>query len=133
MVIHDLCRWPLVISTMSGTITNQEYLDFLAAWGTWLDRGERFASLRRFTDAASLVHPQGSAKEAKKWLQDNGARIRSQVVGLVTVVPAECLEAASRMDAEKLFGVPALTCSDLDQGLEWIATRFEQIGLSPAP
>jgi hypothetical protein len=130
MVIHDLGRWPLAISTMSGTVTNGEYLDFLSAWGTWLDRDARFASLRRFTDAASLVHPQGSAKEAKAWLQANGMRIRLQVVALVTVVPSECLEAASRMDAAKLFGVPALTCSDLDQGLDWGAARLEQSGLS---
>lgn len=131
MVFHDLGRWPLVISTMSGTLTNGEYLEFLSAWGTWLDRGARFVSLRRFNDAASLVHPQGSAKEAKGWLQVNAARIRSQVVGLVTVVPSECLEAASRMDAEKLFGVPALTCSDFDYGLDWAAACSARAGLSP--
>ncbi|GAA4336226.1 hypothetical protein GCM10023144_30330 [Pigmentiphaga soli] len=58
---------------------------------------------------------------AKTWLQANAGRIRAQVIGIATVVPAEHLDRMSRMDAEKLFGVPARTFDDVDRALSWVS------------
>ncbi len=128
MIRHDLDRWPLVITTMTGPPTLQDYLAFLATWSEWLDRGEAFATFRHFTDPASLHHPEGGARDAKAWLQANVERVRSLVVGMATIVPAESFELASRMDAQKLFGVPARTFARMDEGLTWIGEQLAAAG-----
>lgn len=120
---HELGQWPLVISVSAGLQT----LDTLQAvtddWNRWLDRGEPFVSLRVFADADALVHPEGSAQNAKQWLQTRGADIRRQMMGMASVVPADQYERMRKMNVEKLFGVPASTFADTDDALAWIGER----------
>lgn len=42
---------------------------------------------------------------------------------MVTIVPESTYEQVSRMDAEKLFRVPAGTFSNLEAALHWIEER----------
>lgn len=120
---HELAQWPLVISVSAGRQT----LDTLQAvtddWNRWLDRGEPFVSLRVFADADALVHPEGSAQNAKQWLQTRGADIRRQMMGMASVVPADQYERMRKMNVEKLFGVPASTFANTDDALAWIGER----------
>lgn len=106
MIRHDLSHWPLVLSAARGTMSLDEQLAFFSDWNAWLDRGESFSTLRIFTDTEALKRPEGGAKDARVWLQANGERLRQFVIGMATVVPSEALEEMSRMNAEKLFGVP---------------------------
>ncbi len=129
MIRHDLSHWPLVLSTMTGASTADEQRAFFAEWSGWLDRGIAFATLRVFQDDASLERPSGGAKEAKLWLQENGDKIKDHVIGMATVVPPARFDEMSRMNAEKLFGVPAQTFADIEPALEWIAARLADKGI----
>ncbi len=122
MIRHDLTHWPLVLSTAQGVMSLEDQLDFLSEWATWLDRGEVFATLRVFGDSDALKRPEGGAKEAKAWLQANAVRIKQLVIGMATVVPAAALEETSRMNAEKLFGIPAQTFDDVNEAAMWLAS-----------
>jgi len=122
MIRHDLSHWPLVLSAAHGAMSLEEQLDFFSEWTAWLDRGEAFSTLRVFTDSDGLKRPDGGAKEAKAWLQSNGERIRQLVIGIATVVPPAALEEVSRMNAEKLFGVPAQMFDDANEATMWLAS-----------
>jgi len=117
---HDLGQWPLVVSVSAGAPTLADTQDFAQAWDDWLARGQAFASLRVFTDAASLTHPPGSAQHVKQWFGRQAQAIREQVMGMASVVPAGEFERMSRMNVEKLFGVPAAIFADLPSALAWL-------------
>lgn len=123
MIHHELSQWPLVISVSAGLQTLEDMRAFTDDWNRWLDRGEPFASLRVFADADALVHPEGSAQSAKQWLQERGADIRSHMMGMASVVPADQYEKMRKMNVEKLFGVPASTFADADDALVWLGER----------
>ena len=137
MTRHDLTQWPLVLSVMRGATTLDEHMRFFREWNSWLDRGEPFITLRVFTDAASLERPEGGGKEAKAWLQANADRVKSLVLGIATVVPTECFREVSRINAEKLFGVPATTFMDIPSAIAWadhsiLSPRGLSIEINPA-
>ena len=119
MIRYDNTQWPLVLTATKGRTSLEEQSGFLQQWADWLARGETFATLRVFCDGAALEHPSGGGKEAKAWLQQNGAAIKNQVAAMATVVPPEHLEAVSRVNAEKLFGVPAQSFDALEPAIEW--------------
>lgn len=123
MVRHELSQWPLVISVSAGLQTLESMQAFTEDWNRWLDRGEPFVSLRVFTDADALVHPEGSAQRAKQWLQARGADIRRHMMGMASVVPADQFEKISKMNVEKLFGIPASTFARTDEALAWLRER----------
>lgn len=133
MIRHDLTHWPLVLSNMSGPMTLEEQLAFFAAWTGWLDRGERFATLRVFADVEALRRPEGGAKEAKAWLQTNAERVKAQVMSMATVVPVEAYNEVSRMNAEKLFGVPAQTFARSDEAVAWIVRLLAEANIELKP
>lgn len=123
MVRHELSQWPLVISVSAGLQTLESMQAFTEDWNRWLDRGEPFVSLRVFADADALVHPEGSAQRAKQWLQARGADIRRHMMGMASVVPADQFEKISKMNVEKLFGIPASTFARTDEALAWLRER----------
>jgi hypothetical protein len=120
MIRHDLSHWPLVLTIARGAPTLGDQTLFLTEWSHWLDRNERFATVRLFLDADALAHPEGGAREAKTWLRENAVRIRHLVLGMATIVPAAEFERMSRMDAEKLFGTPAQIFREIDGALVWL-------------
>lgn len=120
MIRHDLTHWPLVVSQARGVATLADQLDVLAQWTCWLDRGERFVTLRAFTDDDAHLRPRGGAQEIKAWLWENGGRLRRLVAGMATVVLPGHYERMSRIDAERLFGVPARLFTDIGAALDWI-------------
>ncbi|RIX77574.1 hypothetical protein [Acidovorax cavernicola] len=123
MIRHELSQWPLVISVSAGLQTLESLQAFTEDWNRWLDRGEPFVSLRVFADADALVHPEGSAQSAKQWLQARGADIRRHMMGMASVVPADQFEKISKMNVEKLFGIPASTFARTDEALAWLRER----------
>ncbi|WP_019172456.1 hypothetical protein [Pseudaminobacter salicylatoxidans] len=120
---HNLDQWPFVVTTCSGRASLDELRAFFAAGNGWLDRGEPFVSIRHFVDNEALEHPEGGARETKAWFQQNAGRIRQQMLGMVTIVPESAYDQMSRMDAEKLFGIPAGTFSNIDAALHWLDER----------
>jgi hypothetical protein len=123
MTHHELSQWPLVISVSAGLQTLEGMQAFTEDWNRWLDRGEPFASLRVFADADALAHPEGSAQSARQWLQERGADIRSHMMGMASVVPADQYEKMRKMNVEKLFCVPASIFADADDALVWLGER----------
>jgi hypothetical protein len=131
MIHHDLSHWPLVVTVASGASSLEELRDFTREWSAWLGRGERFATLRVFVDSDALAHPEGSAQEVKQWFQASREAIREQVLGMATVVPPTELERVRKMNAEKLFGVPAVAEGDIAQAIRWLSERaFAPNGLA---
>lgn len=123
MTHNDLTHWPLVITVAQGAPSLPETEAFIQDWNRWLARGEPFATLRVFVDAQALTQPPGSPQLVKQWLQEKNLDVRAQVKGMATVVPPSEYERLSKMNAEKLFGVPAATFSDLAASLEWMRKR----------
>jgi hypothetical protein len=127
--IEERC-WPLAIALAAGAQSLEDQRAFLAMWNGWLGRGTSFAVLRLFVDTEALAHPEGGARLAKQWMQDNAARIRQSVMGLASIVPASAYEKMSRMDIEKAFGVPGGVFRDEDGALTWLAGQvFEPRGV----
>jgi hypothetical protein len=120
MIRHELAQWPLVVSVSAGLQTVQSLDAFAQDWSRWLDRGEPFAILRVFADADSLVHPEGGARNAKRWLQERGKDIRRGMLGMASVVPADQYEKMRSMNIEKLLGVPARIFANTDDALAWL-------------
>lgn len=122
-MLHHTENWPYVVTLSKGASTMEETREFFDAWNRWLDEGKPFVTIRRFLDEDALTHPEGSAREVKQWFQQNAQRIREQVLGMVNIVPESVYEQASRMDAEKLFRVPAGTFSNVEAALHWLEDR----------
>lgn len=120
MIRHDLSHWPLVLTVAQGPSSLPEMQRFIDDWANWLARGMPFATLRVFADSPSLEFPTGSGSLAKEWLKQQGGAIRRQVMGMATVVPASEYERLRKMNAEKLFGVPASTFADLPAAIDWL-------------
>lgn len=129
MMRNDLTLWPLVVSVSRGVPTLQELQTHSADWEGWLDRGERFATLRLYADVAAHSYPDGGAKEKKRWFQANGARVKTLVVGMASVVPSEILEKVGRTNNENLFGVPVQAFADTVPAAQWIGALLQAQGL----
>lgn len=123
MTKHDLSQLPLVITVDQGLGTLEDLQVFIQDWDKWLKSGESFATLRIFADSDSLVHPEGSGPVVKRWFQNTSEAIRQKVLGMATVVPASEYARMSKMNAEKLFGVPAATFADIPSALAWLKER----------
>ena len=124
MISHDFVHWPIVLTAARGAMTLADHIDFLDDWNRWFDRGEPFAAFRVFADDDALAHPDGAARAAKTWLQKNSGRMQALVLGMATVVPPAHFDRLSRMDAQKLFGVPARTFADIGEALDWLETAI---------
>jgi len=120
MTHHDLTHWPLVITMERGPASLDDTRALFEAWNGWLARGEPFAILRIFTDSELPLPAPGAAQLFKPWLQQQGAAIRQQVIGMATVVPDSALERVRKMNAEKLFGVPAASFAEIPAALDWL-------------
>lgn len=122
-MFHNTEQWPYVVTLAKGPSTIEELRAFCESWNAWLDDGKPFIAIRRFLDEDALQQPDGGAREIKQWFQQNAERIRNQVMGMISIVPESVYEEASRMDAEKLFRVPAGTFSNVDAALHWLDER----------
>ncbi|MFT0213473.1 hypothetical protein VQ643_12835 [Pseudomonas sp. F1_0610] len=123
MTQHDFSQAPLIITVEQGEPTLTQLQQFIQDWGKWLQSGESFATLRIFSDAESLIHPEGSGPIVKRWFQASSQAIRTNVLGMANVVPASEYTRMSKMNAEKLFGVPAATFADIPSALAWLKER----------
>lgn len=117
MIVYHLDHWPLIVTVLRGAPTAQEQLDFFDHFNEWLDRGERFATLRVYADEASLTRPQGNGQEAKQWFLGNSERIANLVLGMARVLPPEKIAEARPMPK---IGVPSKTFADTDTALSWL-------------
>ncbi|MND25820.1 hypothetical protein D3C80_162550 [compost metagenome] len=122
-MFHDTEQWPYIVTLAKGPSTIEDVRAFFDSWNAWLDEGKPFIAIRRFVDEAALVHPDGAPREIKQWFQQNAERIRNQVMAMISIVPESVYEELSRMDAEKLFRVPAGTFSNVDAALHWLEDR----------
>ncbi|HBO6004981.1 hypothetical protein FA267_26975 [Pseudomonas aeruginosa] len=120
MIRHDISHWPLALSLAHGASSLEDIEKFMSAWSDWLAQDESFAILRVFLDSQSTERSAGSENSTKSWLQDQAPRIREQVIGIATVVPPSEYERISKINAERLFGVPAKTFSDVPTALLWL-------------
>lgn len=124
--------WPLVLSTASGAPSLTQHIAYLSQWQGWFARGEPFAVVRHFSDAASLVHPEGAARATKVWLSDGaGDAIRRHVLAMVNIVPVEALPAMAGMSIERVFGVPGMIGDDVDAALRWLNDHLQRMGAFP--
>ena len=122
-MFHNTEQWPYVVTLAKGPSTIEELRAFCESWNAWLDDGKPFIAIRRFLDEDALQQPDGGAREIKQWFQQNAERVRNQVMGMISIVPESVYEEASRMDAERLFRVPAGTFSNVDAALHWLDER----------
>ncbi|KAB0544441.1 hypothetical protein F7P85_03105 [Kerstersia gyiorum] len=120
MIRHDISHWPLALSLAHGASSLEDIEKFMSAWSDWLAQDESFSILRVFLDPQSTERSAGSGNSTKSWLQDQASRIREQVIGIATVVPPSEYERISKINAERLFGVPARTFLDAHAALLWL-------------
>lgn len=124
---HDVSAWPLALTVSRGQPSLDELQDYSAAWTGWLQRGERFATLKVFADAAAYTHPRGGGQERKAWFVDQGEQLREQVLAMATVAPPEVVAKINRIKSEGLYGpVPAQAFTTVLAATQWLR---EQAGL----
>jgi len=83
--------------------------------------GNKEATIKRLNmPVGNKSDIDGAAQLFKPWLQQQGADIRQQVIGMATVVPTSALERVLEMNAEKLFGVPATSFVEIPAALDWL-------------
>lgn len=135
MMKHDLSCWPLVLSFSQGAPSLDDLQQYSLAWTEWFERGERFAVLRLLLDRSAQEHPPGGALARKNWLSSHGDRLKAQVVGLATVVPADGLAQMNKIKADRLFGVPAQAFGGVSEALAWVWPLLAQevTGMAPGP
>lgn len=135
MIHHDFRHWPLVIHVSAGLQTLDDLQRLSDDWSHWLQRNQPFAVLRLFVDADALVHPEGSAQQAKQWLQRSGDDIRRLVMGMAHTVPASHYDKMRKMNVEKLFGVPGaiFADTDIDAAIAWTDERMQAAGSRSLP
>jgi len=120
MTRHDLTHWPLVITLEQGRSSLDDTRALLDGWNHWLARGAPFATLRMFTGAELLLPPPGAPQLLKQWLQQQSEAIRQYCAGMATVVPISALARVRKMNAEKLFRVPAASFDKPRHALDWL-------------
>jgi hypothetical protein len=133
MIVHDLSLWPLIISASRNAPTLDELQAFSNDWTNWLDKGQRFATLRIHLDVQSHSHPQGGAKEKKRWFSESKQSLQDLVISMATIVPEEILNDVKRMNAEKLYAVPADAFGNNQKAIEWTVTQLAQNGVTVDP
>lgn len=126
MMKHDLSCWPLVLSVSQGMPSLEDLQGYSTAWTEWLDRGERFATLRILLDSEAHEHPPGGARERKTWFSAHGDRLKAQVVGMATVAPADVVAHMNRIKTDRLFGVPARAFDGVEDALAWLRPLLEE-------
>ncbi|WP_312418071.1 hypothetical protein [Comamonas sp.] len=124
--IYDTSCWPLAMTFSSGSPRFEDMLDDAANWRAWLGRGKRFAMLRVLLDRDAYAHPPGAAQARKAWLAEHGALIRQQMLGMALVLPGDVLNQAQRMQAERLFGVPAQAFCSVEDAIAWLKPLMTQ-------
>jgi hypothetical protein len=125
MIHQDLRHWPLVMLTIEGMITAEEFVEHLEQWSHWLDRGEEFAALRYCNDPVCLRHPALAQVERDAWFASNGVRLQALVAGLATVVPLRTLDAATTINNAKAIDLPVGTFGSTADALVWIDKRLQ--------
>jgi len=120
MMQHTLSCWPLVLSFASGTPDLQTLRDYSSAWTRWLDRGERFATLRILLDSEAYSHPPGAAQARKRWFAANADALKQQVLGMATVAPGDVVDKLNKIKTDRLFGVPTQAFTTVDAALNWL-------------
>lgn len=124
--LYDASCWPLAMTFSSGSPRLEDMLDDAANWSAWLGRGERFAILRVLLDRDAYAHPPGAAQARKSWLAEHGDLIRKQMLGMALVLPEDVLGQAQRMQAERLFGVPAQAFCSVEDAIAWLRPLMTQ-------
>jgi len=120
MMQYNLSCWPLALSFARGTPDLETLRGYSRAWTGWLERGERFATLRILLDSAAHDHPHGSAQERKRWFAAHGDTLKQQVLGMATVAPADVVTQLNKVKAERLFGVPTQAFTTVPAALDWL-------------
>ncbi|AYR19743.1 hypothetical protein [Alcaligenes faecalis] len=124
--VYDASCWPLGMTFSSGSPRLEDMLDDAANWRAWLGRGERFAILRVLLDRDAYAHPPGAAQARKAWLAEHGDLIRQHMLGMALVLPEDVLDQAQRMQAERLFGVPAQAFCSIEDAIAWLRPLMTQ-------
>lgn len=124
--VYDASCWPLAMTFSSRSPRLEDMLDDAANWRAWLGRGKRFAMLRVLLDRDAYAHPPGAARARKVWLAEHGDLIRQQMLGIALVLPKDVLSQAQRMQAERLFGVPAQAFCSVEDAIAWLRPLMTQ-------
>lgn len=129
----DLTRWPLVIATLPGVMTEGELLLFTASLDSLLDHGATFGLVLDGT-GMKKVPTARMIMEYRRWLASRRARAEQVCVAYVVVVNSwigrGVLEAAGH-----LLRRPALyhATSSLDEGIAWAERRLSDATPSEPP
>jgi len=124
MMQHNLSCWPLVLSISSGRPSLGDLQSYSSSWTEWLNRKERFATLRILLDSSAYGHPPGGAQERKQWFSTNGVRLKEQVLGMATVAPADVVRKMNKIKSNHFLGVSNRAFVSLETALDWLLPQL---------
>jgi hypothetical protein len=122
MTRHDVSQWPLVVSIIDSRTKEADLRDVAARWRDWLSWDEPFAALQIFPGGDSTLLAERD-RWLSWWLDGQRRAIRSNVMGLASVIPGSCYEKVPQMGAHSIFGIPAATFASLHTALSWLEAR----------
>lgn len=112
---------PLNISLSYGPVSQAAYLDVLAHYGAWLDKGMPY-TLLNIRDEASFEPSLGLGKVAKTWMKQYLSLLKKYEQGIALVVPETKYEQVCRVNFEAISAGACQVFTQTAAALDWLAS-----------
>ncbi|WP_375766799.1 hypothetical protein NR798_34650 [Archangium gephyra] len=131
MITFDDSQWPLLSVTFTGTLSAQEFDDYLSKMTASLSRGEKYLSL---LDTRGLSSAPGMEQRQLlvAWVRRNEPALRQLLLGSAFVITSPFIRLAMNIMCQlKPMPSPYTIVGDLKVARAWTAERFRAGGLVP--
>ena len=127
----DDSQWPLLVVSVSGAPSDEEFEEYLASYDAFLGRGQKYAIIYETRPDAPMFSV-GHARKQAKWIAEHDEEIRRLCVGIAFVLPAPVLRGVLRF----ILGIqdipaPYKVFRDMAEATPWLDDRMAIEGLRP--
>lgn len=128
IITFDDSLWPLLVVRMSGTPTHSQFEEYLAARGSFLERGEKHVLVY---DAARFnVLSNEQRQRQVEWLKEREAVRRDLTLGSALIITSPLVRLT--LNIVRYFNpttTPYFVASSMDEAVKWAAARLDEAGL----
>lgn len=123
----DDSLWPLLITRVSGVMSDTQYEAFLTESSAFVRRGELYVSI---TDLAHVGLPPAEQRRLQaEWIREHETALRKQVLGNANIVTSAPVRLAlSLIFHIKPLPMPYVLVSDMRSATTWVTARLEDGG-----
>lgn len=124
----DQTKWPIMVVTMEGTLTDQEFDQYLLDMAATFSKGERVGVI---IDARkSLATPSNQRTAQANWMRQHEATLKTRTAGMAFVMTSRLIEGIFRA----VLWMQPLPCphkitGSMDEAIKWLEEQLAK----PAP